>query len=171
MVFNGSGAAEIFEAQRTARARASPATSARSSWTSDDLEVIDVNALGNTDTAIVNDLSGTDVAKIDVDQAGTLGGATGDGQADTVIVNGTNGADIIDVFGAGTSVSVVGLAAQVASPTPRGRTTPSPSTPWAATTASRHHAARRRDQVDDRRRRGRRSTARLAGRRLDPRRR
>ena len=136
MVFNGSGAAEIFEVS---------ANGARTRFTRnigtivmdlDDLEVIDVNALGNTDTAIVNDLSGTDVAKID-DQAGTLGGATGDGVADSVILNGTNNADSIDVFGAGTSVSVVGLTAQVnIANTPRGRTTPSPSTPWAATTAS-----------------------------------
>ena len=77
------------------------------------LEAIDLNALGNTDTTIVNDLSGTGVATIDIDQAGALGGTTGDGQADTVVVNGTNGADIVDVFGAGTSVSVVGLAARV----------------------------------------------------------
>ena len=34
-------------------------------------------------------------------------------QADIVIVNGTNGDDIIDIFGAGTSVSVLGLPAQV----------------------------------------------------------
>src|SRR6266511_3107219 len=37
----------------------------------------------------------------------------GSGGADTVIVNATNGDDIIDVFGAGTSVSVVGLSAQI----------------------------------------------------------
>ena len=113
MVFNGSGAAEIFEAS---------ANGARTRFTRnvgtivmdlDDVEAIDVNALGNTDTAIVNDLSGTDVARIDIDQAGTLGGTAGDGQADAVVVNGTNGADSIDVVGAGTSVSVVGLAAQV----------------------------------------------------------
>ena len=72
-----------------------------------------MNALGNTDTTIVGDLSGTDLVKIDVDQAGTIGGTAGDGLADAVIVNGTNGADIIDVLGAGTSVSVIGLATQV----------------------------------------------------------
>ena len=53
------------------------------------------------------------MAELDGDLAGTIGGTAGDAAADTVIVNGTNGADIIDVFGAGTSASVVGLAAQV----------------------------------------------------------
>jgi Ca2+-binding RTX toxin-like protein len=113
MLFNGSAGAEIFEAS---------ANGARTRFTRnlgaivmdlDGVEAIDLNALGNTDTTIVNDLSGTDVSTIDIDQAGTLGGVTGDGQADIVVVNGTNGEDVIDVFGAGTSVSVIGLAARV----------------------------------------------------------
>jgi Ca2+-binding RTX toxin-like protein len=79
----------------------------------DDVEVVDLNTLGNTDTTIVNDLSGTDVVEINVDLAGTIGGTAGDGQADVVIVNGTNGDDIIAVFGAGTSASVIGLPARV----------------------------------------------------------
>jgi Ca2+-binding RTX toxin-like protein len=78
-----------------------------------DVERIDLNALGGADTLTVNDLSGTDVTEVNVNLAGTLGGTTGDVQADTVITNGTNGADIIDVFGAGSSVAVVGLSAAV----------------------------------------------------------
>jgi Ca2+-binding RTX toxin-like protein len=65
------------------------------------------------DKITVNDLSGTDVTEVNVNLAGTIGGTAGDGQADTVIANATNGDDIINVFGAGTSVSVVGLASQV----------------------------------------------------------
>ena len=61
----------------------------------------------------MNDLTGTDVVSIDTDLAGAIGGATGDAQADTIIVNGTNGDDIVDVVGAGTSASVIGLPAQV----------------------------------------------------------
>ena len=60
----------------------------------------------------VNDLSGTDVTEVNVDLAGTIGGTAGDGAADTVTVNASNGGDIIDVVGAGTSVSVLGLAAR-----------------------------------------------------------
>ena len=39
-------------------------------------------------------------------------GAAGDGAADLVVVDGTNGNDVINVAGAGTSVSVLGLAAR-----------------------------------------------------------
>ncbi|WP_119419144.1 beta strand repeat-containing protein [Desertibaculum subflavum] len=113
MLFNGSAGAEIFQAS---------ANGGRVSFTRnlgnivmdlDDVEKIDLNALGNTDTIIVNDLSGTDVTQVNVNLAGTIGGNTGDAAADVVIANATNGNDIIDVFGAGTSVSVVGLAAQI----------------------------------------------------------
>ena len=50
---------------------------------------------------------------MNVNQAGTIGGSAGDGQPDVVIVNGTNGDDTIEILGAGTSASVVGLSAQV----------------------------------------------------------
>ena len=79
----------------------------------DDVESIDLNALGGADTTTINDLTGTDLVEVNINQAGALGGTAGDAQADTVIVNGTNGADVIDIFGAGTSASVVGLPAQV----------------------------------------------------------
>jgi Ca2+-binding RTX toxin-like protein len=79
----------------------------------DDVETIELNALGGTDTSTVEDLSGTDLVEVSVNLAGTIGGAAGDGAADVVIVKGTNGDDVIDVVGAGTSVSVLGLAARV----------------------------------------------------------
>jgi Ca2+-binding RTX toxin-like protein len=113
LVFNGSGGAEIFEASANGGRTRFTRNLGNIVMDLNDLEAIDVNALGNTDTTIVNDLSGTGVATIDVDQAGTLGGTAGDAQADTVVVSGTNGADLVDVLGAGTSVSVIGLAARV----------------------------------------------------------
>jgi Ca2+-binding RTX toxin-like protein len=79
----------------------------------DDVEALEVNALGGTDTVTIDDLSGTDVTQVDVDEAGTIGGSSGDAAADVVIVNGTNGNDIIDITGSGTSASVAGLAAGV----------------------------------------------------------
>ena len=48
------------------------------------VEQVNVVALGGADTLTVNDLSGTNVAQVKLDLAGTLGGGTGDGQADTV---------------------------------------------------------------------------------------
>ncbi len=78
------------------------------------IERVDFNALGGADLVTVNDLTGTDVSDVNVDLAATLGGATGDGQADSVIVNGTNGNDTINVSGDASGVAVSGLAALVA---------------------------------------------------------
>ena len=46
------------------------------------VERVDFNALGGADLITINDLSGTDVRNVNVDLAGTFGGATGDGQPD-----------------------------------------------------------------------------------------
>ena len=80
----------------------------------DGVERVDFNALGGSDQVTVNDLSGTDVGRVNVDLAGTLGGAAGDGQADRVIVNGTNGNDTINVSGDASGVAVSGLPVLVA---------------------------------------------------------
>jgi Ca2+-binding RTX toxin-like protein len=71
------------------------------------IEAIDFNALGGVDKITVGDLSDTDMTTVNLNLAAT--GGAGDGAADTVIVNGTNGNDVVNVFGAGSSVSVVGL--------------------------------------------------------------
>src|SRR6266705_59820 len=75
------------------------------------VERVDFNALGGADAVTVNDLTGTDVNSVNVDLAGALGGAAGDGAADRVIVNGTAGNDAIDVSGDANVVKVSGLAA------------------------------------------------------------
>jgi Ca2+-binding RTX toxin-like protein len=77
------------------------------------VERVDFNALGGADAVTVNDLSKTGVKAVNVDLAGALGGATGDGQADRVVVNGTNGDDSIDVTGDAARVNASGLAATV----------------------------------------------------------
>jgi len=94
MVFNGSGGNEILTANAN-------------------FEAIDVRALGGTDTVTVNDVSGTDLRRVDVDLASALGGSTGDGLADTVAVNGTKGDDSITAVADGSAVEVRGLAAVV----------------------------------------------------------
>jgi len=113
LLFNGSAANERFEVS---------ANGGRVLFTRDvgnivmdlnDVETVNLNALGGTDTVTVNDLSGTDVTQVNVNLFGTIGGTAGDAAADTVNVMGTNGGDIIDVLGAGTSASVVGLSARV----------------------------------------------------------
>ena len=113
LLFNGSAGAEIFEVSANGGRVRFTRDLGNIVMDLDDMERIDLTALGNTDTITVNDLTGTDLVAMNINLAGTIGGAAGDGAADTVIANGTNGDDIIDVVGAGTSVSVLGLAAQV----------------------------------------------------------
>ena len=113
MLFNGSGAAEIFEASGNGGRVRFTRNVGAIVMDLNDVEAIDVNALGGADSTVVNDLSGTDVVELNTSLASTIGGVAGDGAADVVIVNGTNGNDVVDVFGAGTSASVVGLPARV----------------------------------------------------------
>ena len=77
------------------------------------VQIVDFNALGGADNITVNDLTGTAVTQVNVDLAGTLGGTTGDGQADAVIVNGTAAPDTISITANAGAVDVSGLAAQV----------------------------------------------------------
>jgi Ca2+-binding RTX toxin-like protein len=113
MLFNGSAGNEIFAASANGQRLLFTRNLGNIVMDVNDVEVVDLNALGGTDNLTVNDLTGTDVVRVDTDLAGTIGGTAGDAAADVVVVNGTNGDDIIDVFGAGTSASVVGLQAQV----------------------------------------------------------
>ncbi len=78
-----------------------------------DVEQVVFNALGGSDIVSVHDLSGTDVTGVILDLAVPAGSGTGDTQPDSVIVDGTAGDDVIVVAGSGSSLSVLGLAAQV----------------------------------------------------------
>jgi Ca2+-binding RTX toxin-like protein len=73
----------------------------------DNVETVDVNAKGGADTITVNDLSKTDVNKVNID----LGGA--DGASDTVVINATNGDDVITVANNNGVVTVSGLHTEV----------------------------------------------------------
>lgn len=113
MLFNGSNGAEVFTTSANGGRILFTRNLGSISMDLDGIETIDLNTLGGDDTTIVNDLSGTDLTTINVNQADTIGGTTGDAAADVVIVNGTSGNDIIDVFGAGTTAAVVGLPTRV----------------------------------------------------------
>jgi Ca2+-binding RTX toxin-like protein len=73
----------------------------------DNLETIDVQALGGADTVTVSDLSATDVDKVNID----LGGA--DGASDTVVLNATNGDDAITIVNNNGVVTVSGLGEDI----------------------------------------------------------
>lgn len=113
LLFNGSAANEIFDISANGGRVRFTRNIANIVMDLNDLERIDLNTLGGTDSVTVNSLVGTDVVTVNLNLAGAIGGTTGDAAADTVVVNGTNGNDIIDVFGAGSSVSVIGLSTQV----------------------------------------------------------
>src|SRR5262245_23813705 len=78
-----------------------------------DVERIEVQALGGFDNITIGDLSGADVTQVAIDLAGTLGGAVGDGQIDTVNADAGAGNDKITLAMVAGAVSLTGLAAQL----------------------------------------------------------
>jgi hypothetical protein len=113
MVFNGFVAAEQFDLSANGNRLRFFRDLGAITMDTAGVERVDVTALGGADVVTVNDLKRTDVRAVNVDLAGTVGGATGDGQADRVVVNGTDGDDTIDVSGDAGGVKVSGLAATI----------------------------------------------------------
>ena len=79
----------------------------------DNVERVDLEALGGADNTVVNDLTGTDVTLANIDLEGVLGGGAGDGQPDTITMNGTNARDDFRVRRDGDIVDVTGMAPRV----------------------------------------------------------
>jgi Ca2+-binding RTX toxin-like protein len=113
MEFNGSAGAEAFVASALAGRLRFTRNVGNIVMDVGTTERVDLSALGGTDTAVVNDLTGTGVTKADIDLAGGLGGAAGDGAADTITVEGTNGPDNIAVAANGGIVDVTGLSTAI----------------------------------------------------------
>ena len=111
--FNGSAGAELFEASAIGTRLRFTRNLGNVVMDVNGTEIVDVKALGNTDTLTVNDLTGTGVTEVRANLAATLGGAAGDTLADNVIVNGTAGDDVIGLTGSATGATVTGLPAQV----------------------------------------------------------
>src|SRR5205814_5273086 len=114
MVFNGANASEQVDLSANGNRLDFFRTQGRIRMDTAGVERVDFNALGGADLVTVNDLTGTDVSSVNVDLAGTLGGTTGDGQADQEAANGSKGNDHVNVSGDASSVAVSGLAAVVA---------------------------------------------------------
>jgi hypothetical protein len=109
--FNGAGANEnmqlVAEGERAVFVR----DVATIRMDMDGVERLDLTALGGPDTFTVDDMSGTDFRRADVDLSGPAG--DGDGQPDLVTVNGTDRRDRIDVETDGARVDVEGLRTEV----------------------------------------------------------
>jgi Ca2+-binding RTX toxin-like protein len=73
----------------------------------DGVERLDLTALGGTDTVNVDDMSGTDFGRADIDLQGPAGG--GDGAVDLVTVSGTGGPDDVVVRLHNGAIKVDGL--------------------------------------------------------------
>jgi hypothetical protein len=78
----------------------------------DDVEILDLHALGGVDDVTVNDMTGTDMRQANIDLSAAGNGGAGDGLADPVTVNGTNKGDVVDVVGDGSQVDVSGLVTE-----------------------------------------------------------
>ena len=75
------------------------------------VETVDIGALGGADTITVNDLANTAVRKVDIDLGAAGGG--GDGVVDTIVINATQASDTINVTNNNGVITVTGLAAEI----------------------------------------------------------
>jgi Ca2+-binding RTX toxin-like protein len=109
MEFNGAAGDEAFEASAVAGRLRFTRNVGNIVMDVDGTETVDLTALGGVDTAVVNDLTGTDVTKANIDLAVAIGGGTGDGAADAITVKGTEGPDNVEVAANGGVVDLTGL--------------------------------------------------------------
>ena len=113
MLFNGSNANENFDVSANGQRVRFLRNVGNITMDTDDVEKIDLNALGGADNLAVHDMSGTALDEIATDLAATPGTGVGDGVADSVTVDGTTGDDVVVVAGQGSDVEVVGLATSI----------------------------------------------------------
>jgi Ca2+-binding RTX toxin-like protein len=113
MRFNGANIAERFELSANGPRLRFTRDIGNITMDTDDVEQVDVNALGAADLVTVHDLSGTDVTRVNVDESNPAGSGLGDNAVDQVIVEGTNGSDVVSAEGSNGAARVTGLSAVV----------------------------------------------------------
>ncbi len=113
LLFNGSAGAENFDFSANGNRLRFFRNLGNITMDTDNVERVDLEALGGADNAVVNDLTGTDVTLANIDLEGVLGGGAGDGQPDTITAKGTAGSDLIHVSAWSGAIAVDGLAADV----------------------------------------------------------
>jgi Ca2+-binding RTX toxin-like protein len=114
MEFIGSAGKEGFEASAVAGRLRFTRDLGNIVMDVDGTERVDLRPLADADVTVINDLTGTDVTKVDLDLAEVIGGGAGDAGADAIIVNGTNGPDDVAVAANGGLVDVTGLSIAIA---------------------------------------------------------
>ncbi len=133
LVFNGSNAGEQVQILADGTHTELTRDVANITMHLDNVERIEVQALGGADNIHVNDMSGMAVKQVAIDLGSFQG--TGDGAIDIVTVEGSKGNDHATVSSAGGVVSITGLPSDVTTAM-ANPTTSSPSTATAATTRS-----------------------------------
>jgi Ca2+-binding RTX toxin-like protein len=113
LLFNGSGGNENFDFSANGPRLRFFRDLGNITMDTNDVEQVDLEALGGADNAVVNDLSGTDVDLANIDLEGVLGSGAGDGQPDTITVNGSNAPDSVRIRRDGDVVDVAGLVPRV----------------------------------------------------------
>ncbi len=108
LLFNGAGAAENFDLSANGGRVRFFRDVGNITMDLDDVEFIDVQALGGNDSVVTNDTTGTDLKSVAFDLEGAIGGGTGDGAADSVTVNGTDNPDDIQITPIDNVVEVIG---------------------------------------------------------------
>ncbi len=113
MTFNGAGGDESFDVSANGQRVRFFRNVGNITMDLDDVEQIDLDALGGLDSITVNDMSGTDLTTLNADLEATLGVGVSDGLVDTVTVNGTVGNDAVVVSGANGAATIAGIATTV----------------------------------------------------------
>jgi Ca2+-binding RTX toxin-like protein len=109
MLFNGAAVGENFDVSANGNRLRFFRTQGAITMDLNGTEFIDVQALGGADTAVVNDVTGTDLKRVTFDLEAAIGAGAGDGAADSVTVNGTNSPDDIQITRSGSAVDVNGV--------------------------------------------------------------
>jgi len=113
LLFNGAGVNERFDISANGPRVRFFRDVANITMDLDDVERISTQALGGADSAVVNDMSGTDLKNAEFDLEAAIGGNAGDGQPDSVTVRGSNANDAIGIAANAGAVDVTGLATAV----------------------------------------------------------
>ena len=109
--FDGSDGAEDFEISANGGRTQLFRSVGNVTMDLNDVEAIDVAALGGADEIVVEDVNGTDLTRVAVSLAAQDG--AGDGLADAIFVEGTGDDDVALATGDASALSIFGLAAQV----------------------------------------------------------
>jgi Ca2+-binding RTX toxin-like protein len=107
LLFNGNGAAETFDISANGGRVRFLRDVANVLMDCDDVEVVDLNALGGNDSTLIHDMAGTDLRQVNL----ALGAANGDGDAglDNVSLFGTPGNDVASLTGGPGVLAATGL--------------------------------------------------------------